>query len=103
MKNLLNLCVISLFALIVFSSCGGGTYGSIYNKTKLPLTATSNNLGNKVGTAQVTGILGVAAWGDAGIESASKKAGIKKVSHVDYELFNILGVYATYTVYVYGD
>jgi hypothetical protein len=75
----------------------------VYQSTKGPITATSNNLGSKVGTSQATSILGWFATGDASIEAAAKSAGIKKISHVDYEGSNILGLFAKHTTIVYGE
>ena len=77
--------------------------GFVYQSTKGPITATSNNLGSKVGTSQATSILGWFATGDASIEAAAKSAGIKKISHVDYEGSNILGLFAKHTTIVYGE
>lgn len=77
--------------------------GYLYSDVSAPLTATSNNVGSKVGTAEAKSILGAIGIGDASIEAAAKKAGITKISHVDYKSTNILGIYATYTVMVYGE
>jgi hypothetical protein len=57
----------------------------------------------KEGAAQATSILGVIAWGDAGISAAMADGGIKKIHHVDVDTFNVLGIYATYTIKVYGE
>ena len=77
--------------------------GFIYSDVKGPLTATDNTVSSKVGTAVCTSILGLVAQGDASIETAAKNGGITKISHVDYHSTNILGIYATFTVTVYGE
>jgi len=77
--------------------------GLIYTDLKTAGTATSNPVASKVGTGQASSILGLVATGDASIESAARKAGITRISHVDYEVKNIIGIYATFTVYVYGE
>ena len=77
--------------------------GFVYQSTKGPITATSNGLGSKVGKSPATSILGAIGTGDASIEAAAKSAGIKKISHVDYEGSNILGIYAKHTTIVYGE
>ena len=77
--------------------------GVIYTDMKAPLAVTSNPVASKVGTAEATSILGIVATGDASIEAAAKKAGITRISHVDYEANSVLGVFAKYTVYVYGE
>ncbi len=77
--------------------------GVVYTSTKAPIVATSNELGTKVGTGEATSILGIAATGDASIQTAARNAGISKISHVDYEAFSVLGIFARVTVYVYGE
>lgn len=70
-----------------------------------PMAATSNNVGAKCGTATETRILGFFPfYGDHGINSAAKNGGIKKISHVDVEEFNVLGyIYTKTTTKVYGE
>lgn len=96
-----------VFALaFTLSSCAIGyapLVGGLYTDIKGPLTATSNPVATKVGTAMATSILGIVATGDASINEAAKKAGITRISHVDYESKSILGIYATFTVFVYGE
>lgn len=41
-------------------------------------------------------------WGEVDIKSIAEREGIKKVAYVDYELFNILELYKTFTINVYG-
>lgn len=77
--------------------------GVLYTGVKGPIVATSNSLGSKVGKGEAQSILGAIAIGDASIQAAAKSAGITKISHVDYESFSVLGIFAKYTVYVYGD
>ena len=57
---------------------------------------------SKMGTAESQAIL-VVAWGDASIQAAADAAGIKKIHHVDCEVFSILGIYSKYTTKVYGE
>lgn len=70
-----------------------------------PLAATSNNVGAKCGTATETRILCLFPFkGDHGIDAAAKNGGIKKISHVDVEEFNIFGyIYTKTTTRVYGE
>lgn len=69
-----------------------------------PLAATSNTVGTKCGTATAPTFLGVLNFGaDASIDTAAKKAGIKKISHVDVKTTSILGIYGTTTAIVYGE
>ena len=71
----------------------------------VPLAATSNNVGAKCGTATETRILGLFPFkGDHGIDAAAKNGGIKKISHVDVEKYNICGyLYTKTTTRVYGE
>lgn len=77
--------------------------GTLYTDAHGPHTATSNDVGEKAGTAEASSILGLVATGDASINEAAKNGNITKISHVDYHTKNILGIYATYTVTVYGE
>ncbi|NCC72224.1 MAG: hypothetical protein EOM06_02415 [Sphingobacteriia bacterium] len=100
-----------IFAVILLAgflaSCGAyvsaPVMGFLYTDVKAPLTATSNSVSTKVGTAKATSILGWVATGDASIEAAAKSAGITKIHHVDYHSNAILGIVASFTVYVYGE
>lgn len=103
MKNLLFIGAIAF----MLSGCAAYTMspviGALYTSVKAPLGVTSNPVASKVGTAEATSILGLVATGDASIEAAAKKAGISRISHVDYEAMSVLGIYAKFTLYVYGD
>lgn len=92
MKALKTLAAI--FAAAALTSC------SCVN----PITATSNPVGSKCGEATATTFLGVLTLnGDCSIDTAAKKGGIKKISHVDQKVYNVLGIYQTNTTYVYGE
>lgn len=70
----------------------------------LPVNATSNTIGDKVGTAKATGFLGVLFFDqDASIQTAAKNGGITKVSTVDIKQGNILGLVVTYETIVTGE
>ena len=77
--------------------------GGVYSSYKGPVSATDQTLGPKMGKAKVESILGIVAMGDASIATAAKNGGITKISHVDFENTNILFIYSTYTVIVYGE
>jgi hypothetical protein len=102
MKNLLIVSAL----VVMFSSCAyvaTPVTGWIYTDVQGPITATSNTVATKVGTSDATSILGWIASGDASINTAAQKAGIKRISHVDYHSTSILGIFAKFTVYVYGE
>jgi len=91
---------------LLLSSCAvvkSPLTGVLYTDIKAPVAATSNSNSTKVGSASATSILGVVATGDASIDAAAKSAGITKIHHVDEHSTNILGFFAKYKVYVYGE
>lgn len=93
-------------AALTLSSCAMVTSpltGGVYTDVKSPVMATGNATSTKVGTAEASSILGIIATGDASIEAAAKSAGITKIHHVDQGGKSIIGVFAKYTVYVYGE
>ena len=102
----LSLALLAVSALF-FTSCATistpAGLGTLYTDMQSGETATSNTVGNKVGTAEAVNILGVLVTGDASINAAAKKAGIKKISHVDSKKYSILGLYGKYTIFVYGE
>ena len=77
--------------------------GFIYSEMKTPGFASDEELGSKSGVASAESFVGVVAVGDASITSAAADGGITKVTHVDYHSFSILGVYAKFECYVYGN
>lgn len=103
MKKLLFVSVIAMFLLSGCAMVQSPVFATLYTDVKAPLAVTGNSGASKVGTAEANSILGIVATGDASIDAAAKSAGITKIHHVDYEAKNILGFYATFTVYVYGE
>jgi uncharacterized protein YdbL (DUF1318 family) len=70
----------------------------------LPVNATSNPVGNKVGTAKATGYLGILFFdADASIRTAAKNGGITKISTVDIKQGNILNLIVIYETIVTGE
>ena len=98
----LSLALVAVSALL-FTSCATiatpAGLGSLYTDMQSGETATSNT----VGTAEAVNFFGVLVMGDASINAAAKKAGIKKISHVDSKKSSILGLYGKYTIFVYGE
>jgi hypothetical protein len=76
--------------------------GALYTELKLPVTATGT-AGRKEGTAECQSVLGLVATGDCSIETAKKNGGISKVSAVDWEAKNILGILGQYKIHVFGE
>ena len=70
----------------------------------LPVNATSNPVGSKVGTAKATGYLGVLFFdADASIRTAAKNGGITRISTVDIKQGSILGLIVTFETIVTGE
>jgi hypothetical protein len=80
----------------------GGATGMLYTDVSGALGATSNAGGSKMGQATSTGIICVAT-GDSSIKTAAANGGITKISHVDYHVTSVLGLYVKTTVTVYGE
>ncbi|HGJ65228.1 TPA: hypothetical protein ENS27_07540 [bacterium] len=108
MRKIITLSIPMLLLAIFLSGCAAMSAspvtGGLYTEVKGPITATgSDSSSSKVGYAKCTSLLGLIATGDASIDSAAKSAGIKTIHHVDYQSKSILGLYAEFTVIVYGE
>lgn len=79
--------------------------GGAFTDVQLPVMATSNpsSTSTKKGTATCKSYLSLIAVGDASIEEAARNGGISKISHIDWDAENVLGVYGIYTITVYGE
>jgi len=85
---------LAVAAMAFFASCA----------LTLPVNATSNTVGSKVGTAKATGYLGVLFFDqDASIQTAAKNAGITKISTVDIKSTSLLNLVVTYETIVTGE
>lgn len=72
--------------------------------TKAPLSTEGNwEVGSKKGEASSFSVLGLYASGDCSIATAARNGGLKKIGHVDYEYFNVIGIWQEATVIVYGE
>ncbi len=89
--------------LLLLSGCASFVpMGSLYSEGKLGLQDNGGS-GTKVGRACVHSVLALFAVGDGSIEAAKASAGITKVSIVDYEVQNILGIFGDYCTVVKGE
>lgn len=96
-------------AMIVIG-CGGYGYpiGSIYTGTQVPHgmdrneTSGPGKTGDKQGEACATGILGLAAFGDASLDASKKAGGISEVHSVEFHGTSILGIYSQGCTVVHG-
>jgi hypothetical protein len=91
------------------AGCGFYPYGVIYDGTTTPhglmrVNADgTNKTGSKQGEACATAILGLIAWGDAGVAAAKTAGGIKEVHSLEYQDTNILFIYHKGCTEVHGE
>jgi hypothetical protein len=78
-------------------------YATLYTSWEAHFGDHQQEIGSKRGESCVTNILGLIATGNASAVEAAKKAGIKKVTSIDYEYSNVLALYGTYCVIVTGE
>lgn len=70
----------------------------------VPVNATSNPVGAKVGRAKATGLFGFIFFNaDASIKTAAKNGGISKISTVDIKQVNILFIITMYETIITGE
>jgi hypothetical protein len=94
MKNTLKGLLASILLVGFMSACS----------ITVPVAATSNAVGSKVGKQKATVFFMVLAFNqDASIMSAAKNGGITKISTVDMKQGNILGLIQTYETIVTGE
>ncbi|RKY16182.1 MAG: TRL-like protein family [Planctomycetota bacterium] len=77
--------------------------GFVYSEMTTPGYASDEDLGTKSGVSAAESFVGIVAVGDASIAAGAADGGISKVTHVDYHTFSILGVYAKFECFVYGE
>ncbi|WP_310555642.1 TRL-like family protein [Flavobacterium sp.] len=86
--------VLALAASAMLTSCS----------VTLPVNATSNAVGKKVGSSSTMSIFGLFFdGGDASILTAAKQGGISKISTVDFKSTNYLFIIGQYETIVSGE
>lgn len=73
-----------------------------YNAPAASVKMDANSFA-KVGSSSGSNILGIIQTGDVSVNAAMKAGNITKVHHVDYQITNVLGLFATKVIYVYGE
>ena len=92
MKNLRFILVLGLFSIL--------SYGCAVT---MPMGATSNEIGDKVGTSTATCYFTALCFDqDASIQTAAKNGGITKISTFDIKVTNMLGIIVKYETIVTG-
>ena len=70
----------------------------------LPVSATTNPVGSKVGESSGSIWFGLLGNADASMRTAANNAGITEISTVDIEVFRVFGLlFSRYTVTVTGE
>jgi hypothetical protein len=114
------LCIICCAYFSLLSGCVSYTApvkpprGGLFESYKMPLTVNVN--GNPCGpsvtkhsksqTFFIWDILFTrvqVAWDDATISKIAREGEIEEISYADYEFLNVLGIFAKFTVNVYGN
>jgi hypothetical protein len=110
MTTSIKLAVGAALAMIVVGCGFGGGYpvGSIYTGTQVPHginineTSGPGKSGDKQGEACATGILNLAAFGDASLDAAKKAGGVSELHSIEFHSTNILGIYTQGCTVVHG-
>ena len=95
--------IISLsVAVMFFGGCLAYTpvAGVVVTSAQGPITATTLEQGARTGRSCAYSILGLVAWGDASINTAKNVGQIKQVASVDFDTFNLLGIYGSFCTVV---
>jgi len=103
MKRVAKLVAVASAVTMLAGCASSVPVGGLFTEIKLPVTATGEAGGKKMGEAACTSILAMVAMGDCSIDTAKKNGKISKVTHVDWSARNILGIIGNYKVVVYGD
>lgn len=111
MKKRSVLFLLPVIAVFFFSSCAivptpmgpVGLFADVtYNAAAASVKMDANSF-SKVGTSDASNILGIIQTGDISINAAMKSGGLQRVHHVDYKVTNVLGLFSTKTIIVYGE
>ena len=108
-SKLVKLASGSAIAMLLIGCAGFGyPTGSLYTGTQVPHgmdrneTSGPGKTGDKQGESCATGILAIAAFGDASLDAAKKAGGVSEVHSVEFHQTNILGIYAQGCTVVHG-
>ena len=83
----------TLIALLLLTSCS----------LDRPIAATSNQVGEKTGTATAATLFGITISGDASARTAAKNGGISRISTVDLRTQNFAFILILNTCTVTGE
>lgn len=106
MKKLLaSLAVVGLLAGCASTQPVGALYsgGNFYNGATVVDASAKDVRAVKTGKACATSVLSLVAVGDNSVASAKRNGMITKVSSIDYNVNNVLGLYGSYCTVVKGE
>ena len=108
MKNKFLKIFLSLSAILIVNTNPANAMGFIYTDSTYPITATGvqspQDLSSlKKGESSAINILGVAEWGDAGINKAAKDGNIKNINFIDVNVKTVFFFFGRVTTHVYGE
>lgn len=103
MKQIKGLAVLLAFSML--TGCASVyPVGAIFTGVNLPVAVTSNS--SKVmknGTAECHSLFAMFAYGDCSFDAAKKDGNITKMTHADWQVRNIFGIFGSYKLIVYGE
>ena len=111
MRILTGLAAVGLVCVLL-TGCAGFAFapvvppvGMVYTSIKAPLDVDADNtpIGSKKGEAGTISVLGLVAVGDASVRAAAEDGGITTITHLDYELLSVLGVFSSFKTIAYGE
>lgn len=97
--------LVLLFTLVATVQCavtGFGPQGSLFASTTIGVHGTSAG-GPKMGSACVYSILGLIAFGNGSVQSASQNGGISKILSIDLDGLSVFGIFASQCTVVRGE
>ncbi|MCL5270161.1 MAG: TRL-like family protein [bacterium] len=105
-----TLILVSLLSAAALGGCVSTSpvvpyYGAIgFNQTTAPVDITFDRtqIGDRVGKAACSNILGLVSWGDASVMTAARNGGIDRIDQVDCRMLNVIGIYSSYETIVTG-
>lgn len=92
-----------LISFFVLGACAWGPTTALVSVPTTPVGAGSTVQASKTGEAVCWNILGIAAWGDCGVEAAKKAGGINEIATIDQQNLGILGLFYKTTIIVKGN
>ena len=103
-QRLAHIICLSL-AVVFFGGClaHSPVAGILVTAADGPITATSYDQSARSGSSCAYSLLGLIAWGDAGIHAAKREGQIKQVASVDFTTFNLLGTFGSFCTVVRGN